>query len=60
MITRIAARSLYRFCAIETTHSSLLTTTEEQKADEVPIHLRPYNKLKYEMPTKKIKRNSGT
>jgi len=33
---------------------------EPNKSNEVPVHLRPYDKKKYEVPMEKIKLNSGT
>ena len=64
MISKLARRTLIRFCSskdqLETRHSSFLTESEQLKSGEVPVHLRPYDKAKYEVPTQKIKRNSGT
>lgn len=33
---------------------------EEEKKYEIPVHLRPYDKYKYEVPSTKLKRNPGT
>jgi hypothetical protein len=33
---------------------------EEEKKYEIPVHLRPYDKAKYEVPSTKIKHNPGT
>ena len=32
---------------------------EEEKKYEIPVHLRPYDKAKYEVPSTKIKHNPG-
>lgn len=32
---------------------------EEEKKFEIPIHLRPYDKAKYAVPSTKLKRNPG-
>lgn len=57
-LTRGLTRS---FCAnknIQQTGSSAVM--EPIKSNEVPVHLRPYDRKKYEVPMEKIKLNSGT
>jgi len=34
-------------------------TAAEQQYSQTPLHLRPYDKAKYEVPSHKIKKNSG-
>ena len=60
MLTRITRRLVGSFCANkpvqQTTGSSVM---EASRSQEVPVHLRPYEKSKYEVPMEKIKMNSG-
>ena len=62
MIRRSLARQVLRFCSRKddiTEKQSTFLTDAEAKMEQVPIHLKPYNKAKYEVPAQKIKRNSG-
>lgn len=64
MISKLVRRQLFRFCAnkdqLETRDAGFLTEAQQKKDDEVPVHLRPYDKQKYEVISPTIKRNSGT
>ena len=63
MLRRTLFRQICRFCSrkdeVEKTQSTMLTDAEKQ-FDGIPVYLRPYDKKKYEVPSKKIKKNSGT
>lgn len=61
MLGRLSRGLVRTFCAnkpITQTGSSAIM--EPNKSNEVPVHLRPYDKKKYEVPMEKIKLNSGT
>ena len=51
MLARIARGMARTFCASkpvqQTTGSSVM---ESSKTNEIPVHLKPYNKAKYEVP----------
>ena len=52
-MTRFAGR-----CSFASTQS-VTNVAQENKADEVPVHLRAYNKAKYEVPSTKLKYSTG-
>lgn len=54
-------RGLFRsFCANKGIQESAGSAViEPAKTNEVPVHLRPYDKKRYEVPMEKIKLNSG-
>lgn len=57
MLTRTISKAIstigrYGFC-------SQVSKVSGEKVEEVPVHLRPYNKEKYEVPSTKIKYTTG-
>ena len=40
-------------------NASSITDFDSNKELEIPVHLRSYDKAKFEVPLKKIKKNSG-
>ena len=62
MLARLT-RQLARFSSnIEANQkqSTSVLTPPAAKSEELPVHLRPYDAAKYEVPLKRIKPNSGT
>lgn len=57
MLNKISGRVLRTFCnQVKRAESNVV---EPVKNNEVPVHLRPYDKYKFEVPMEKIKLNSG-
>lgn len=64
MLPRTLLKQVARACFSEqkvTSHTSAsqITDFDANKEVEIPVHLKPYDREKYEVPTKSIKRNSG-
>ena len=59
MASRLTMRLLSRFCAKQVQTGEARTLVESSKEGETPVHLRPYDKSRYEVPMEKIKLNSG-
>ena len=60
MLGRLSRGLVRSFCSnkpLQQTGSSAIT--EPNKSNEIPVHLRPYDKKKYEVLMDKIKLNSG-
>ena len=60
MLGRLSRGLVRSFCSnkpLQQTGSSAIT--EPNRSNEIPIHLRPYDKKKYEVLMDKIKLNSG-
>ena len=61
---KLIARSVYCFSvegeseSVERKQSTLLTEAEKTFSN-IPIHMKPYNAAKYEIPSSKIRKNSG-
>lgn len=65
MLARTILRQLTRACFSEQkvtsqTSSSSIADFDANKELEIPVHLRSYDKAKFEVPLKKIKKNSGS
>jgi hypothetical protein len=61
MLSRVTRGLLRGFCAAkEVQKTGSREVVESEKGKTVPVHLRPYDKTKYEVPMEKIKLNSGT
>lgn len=58
MLGRITKRLIRVFSEVQSTQGSAVI--EPKASDAVPVHLRPYDKSKYEVVMDKIKLNSGT
>jgi hypothetical protein len=57
MLVRLTNRLTRYFTQVQTTESGAVVLPKPSNA--IPIHLRPYDKSKYEVPMEKIKINSG-
>lgn len=58
MLGRITKRLVRVFSEVQTTQGSAVV--EPKPSETIPVHLRPYDKSKYEVVMDKIKLNSGT
>jgi hypothetical protein len=58
MLGRITKRLVRVFSDVQTTQGSAVI--EPKPTEAAPVHLRPYDKSKYEVIMDKIKLNSGT
>ena len=63
MLSRTLLRQIARACfseqKVSQANPSSIADLEGKNQVEIPVHLREYNKEKYEVPLKSIKRNSG-
>ena len=60
MLCRVVRGLTRGFCAAkEVQKTGGSSVVEGEKGQKVPVHLRPYDKSKYEVPMEKIKLNSG-
>lgn len=64
MLARTILRQFTRACFSEkkvvNQNSSSIADFDSNKELEIPVHLRSYDKAKFEVPLKKIKKNSGS
>lgn len=58
MLTRLTRFSRHFLSQLQQTQGSAVI--EPSASSSTPVHLRPYDKSKYEVPMEKIKINSGT
>lgn len=60
MLCRVAKGLARGFCAAKEVQKSGTTdVVQSEKGQKVPVHLKSYDKSKYEVPMQKIKLNSG-
>ncbi|CAM6002362.1 unnamed protein product [Sphagnum balticum] len=62
MLTRITRRIVATFATtgIEKAQNSQVVDASSSKELEVPVHLKPYDRARYEQPLQRIKLNSET
>lgn len=58
MLARLTRFSRHFLSQLQQTQGSAVI--EPSASSSTPVHLRPYDKTKYEVPMEKIKINSGT
>lgn len=59
MLSRITTKIVKAFCTKNIQSAQSSSIVEGSSSSEVPVHLRPYDKAKYEVIMDKIKLNSG-
>ena len=53
------SRNMIRMFSTQVKKAESTAIAETGKNNELPVHLKPYDKKKYEVPMNKIKLNSG-
>lgn len=59
MLSRLTRTIARAFCTGQVQRTAGTAVTDTAKENTTPVHLRPYDKSKYETPLEKIKLNSG-